>query len=565
MPYSFTQIEKDKSNRIGFVFSFLIVFYFAVALGLCWIFKAYFALKMSRYDQAYPPSFYLSGYEMLFILAIAAVAGVIHWIISTNNIVEKMLRILQAQPLNPKDTYHATFQNILEELSVATGGIQMEGVVISTSAMNAFALADFNGRRVIGVTEALLAHLNRAQIETVVGHEAAHIISGDCLETTITASLFDLYKDIMSTAQEGLENTSSRRGDFVVILGLGYVFLQVTYFVSSVFKMFISREREYRADAIAVRLTRDPLSLAQALYTISRRWRGYGIPGDGLDAIFIVSPEFRQIEEEEGLFPDFLSTHPPMNKRLAVLLDMAHTDMKHLEEGFKRQIDLKGPAPDPKPATPSKPLNLSTVNPKTAVEGQWEVYNNGRWIGPYGPAQLSSPGWIETDAFIRKVGDSGITRIFESPEIKAYNMFGQTNISSLTCPICTVHLSEETYKGAPIWRCLNCAGVLLYEVDVQKILARDDYYFSDEVRKEGDLIIHRQNKAQIKSIDLKTANLWFCPRCPLPKHHMLRNYYTLAYPVEIDRCLTCQSIWFDRRELEILQYLIDTNKYKSDA
>ena len=38
---------------------------------------------------------------------------------------------------------------------------------------------------------------------------------------------------------------------------------------------------------------------------------------------------------------------------------------------------------------------------------------------------------------------------------------------------------------------------------------------------------------------------------------MMRRHYDYDYAVEVDRCLTCDLIWFERDELEALQILVE--------
>ena len=559
MPFSFTEIEKDKSARIGFVFVFLVFFYFVIALMLYGVCKLYFLYEINRHSYYQNIFIGFSWEEISITLSVALIVGILHWLISVNNIIEKILTILQAQPLDLKDTFHSKFNNILEEVSAATGGVKFQGVVISTSAMNSFALADFDGRYVVGVTEGLLTRLNRAQLETVVAHEVAHVLSGDCLETTITTSMFDIYKDMLSSSKRTLEN--SGRGDFIAIVFIVYIILQVTVVITQLFKMFISREREYRADAIAVRLTRDPLSLAQALYTISRRWRGFGIAGDGLSAIFIFPPQYTDLDEQEGWFSNLFSTHPPTERRLAILLDMAHSNLEILKQEYDRQDQMKQQAPDLPPIVLGAPAVTENIQGDPLLT-QWEVYVDGQWRGPYKISDLMNQEWIEFDTFVRKIGDSKIVRLFEATDIKHFNIQGGFIAAGIGCPVCQVNLSDDMYNGAPISRCLHCGGALLYESDVQKILARDDYIFSDRIKKIGDSIIKLQISGQIKPIDLKTTNLLSCTRCREPRSKMLRSFFTLAYPIEVDRCIICKSVWFDRSELEVLQYMI--NRYQNN-
>ena len=161
----------------------------AYAIGL--IIKNYLIIESCRpLDDGNCARFgYFTLAESFYVFLTAIFVGACHWSISIHNLVGKILNLMRAQYTDLRDTYHQMFQNIVEEVSVATGGIKIEAVVVPSMAMNAFALSDFNGRHVIGVTEGLLSRLSRSQIEAVVGHEAAHIVSGDCLATTVTTEV----------------------------------------------------------------------------------------------------------------------------------------------------------------------------------------------------------------------------------------------------------------------------------------------------------------------------------------------------------------------------------------
>src|SRR3989338_5039561 len=162
MPYSFTQIEEDKTKTIGFVFFFLLFFYFASFWLIALVTKNFF---LHEYTSPGPGGFFSLNFRDSFIvLAAALLAGYAHWTYTTSNLAAKISGILKAEPLNKNDTYHQRLQNIIDEVSVATGGRKIEGMVIPTSAMNAFALMDFESHAVIGATEGLLARLTRAQL-----------------------------------------------------------------------------------------------------------------------------------------------------------------------------------------------------------------------------------------------------------------------------------------------------------------------------------------------------------------------------------------------------------------
>ncbi len=555
MPYSFTQIEKDKSRTIGMVFAFLVLFYFLAGWTIALVVKNYFFFESS--DEVQFRGFAgLSLTETLTALGIAFGVGWLHWTYSVHDLVPRSLRVLKAEPLSPNDTYHQMLQNIIEEVSVATGGEKIEGVVVPTMAMNAFALSDFSGRKVIGVTEGLLARLSRAQLEAVIGHEAAHIVSEDCLSTTVTTSLFALVNGMLNGISQMFRYRRSRDrdslGGFITVI---FLILMVTRFISLLFRMFISRQREFRADAMAVRLTRDPLSLAQALYAISQRWRGAGLAGEELEAIFITNPKLSALDESEGLWADLFSTHPPIRQRLKVLLDLAKADVQQLEDNFRAQLnrprqDISStPAPDPR---------------------EWMLNREGQWIGPYSLIQIATQDWVTPETWVKKANGS-VVQVFDDPAIlellrqknQAQNKLngqGQVALDGFNlCLRCRLPLSDMHYEGTIIKKCSTCGGALVKENDVQRIIIREDVSFSDRVKRMAELTAQSMKNWEPAQTDLKTAQLYKCPTCPHPKPTMIRMFYTLAYPVEVDKCLYCGQMWFDQDELEILQCLIEKN------
>ena len=279
MPFSFIEIEERKKRVIFFLFLFLIFFYFLSFWFLTITARfALFSVSMTSLRQA----FYLTPKYIFTILGIALLAAIFHWLTAVADSTEWLLRILKALPPDKEDAYHKRLQNIIDEISVATGGKKINCVVLPVFALNAFSIADLRNQAIIGVTEGIISRLNRAQLEAVVAHETAHIVSGDTLVKTITVSLFGVYGTILTGLRAGMEQSSKGyygrggRGLNPSVLII-YLVTSIIYGLSKFIAMFISRECEYRADAVAVRLVRDPLSLAQGLYKISRAWRGGGL------------------------------------------------------------------------------------------------------------------------------------------------------------------------------------------------------------------------------------------------------------------------------------------------
>ena len=90
----------------------------------------------------------------------------------------------------------------------------------------------------------------------------------------------------------------------------------------------VSRRREYLADASAVELTRNPLGLARALTRIASDPAPLRHANRATAHLYIANP-LKKTKEVTGVF----DTHPPIQQRIAVLLEMAHVGPEALAEG----------------------------------------------------------------------------------------------------------------------------------------------------------------------------------------------------------------------------------------
>lgn len=551
MPFSFIEIEAQKSRLIAWLFIFLIGFYFVTVYLVLLVFQNTILSTMvaaSIRRGLTLPSFnhVLIAFFVAFLIAWA------HWSFSTSRLIQRISLAIGAVPADLRDTYHQYLGNIVDEVSVAIGGRKLEAMVIPTTAMNAFALEDFQGRAVIGVTEGLLTRLSRPQIEAVVAHEAGHITSGDCLSTTVTCSLAELYEESLSKLGSGLERSRGRGGLVFLLL---YAVIGFMALLSNLIRYFVSRQREYRADAISVRLTRDPLSLAEALRLICGKWHGAGFDGEKMSSIFIVNPEHSALDDRAGFFADWFSTHPPIAQRIAILADMAHMDPSSLDDRLK---DFKPASPVARPFVSAQPV----LSPK----GPWYVYLDQLWRGPLTLEALQKTTGFFLTSWVRSEGASTVMQASDIPELldlfrspSSPDAKGAT--ASGDCPRCHVPLSQVHYEGVPASQCGFCGGMFVSQDKVSRVFARQDATFSPEVvrlaqtawtvKKNGFLLSHPK-------ADPKSLLILDCPHCA---HKMRRQYFVYSYPVEVDRCTYCDGIWFDKMELETLQYIYE-NKEK---
>jgi heat shock protein HtpX len=80
-------------------------------------------------------------------------------------------------------------------------------------------------------------------------------------------------------------------------------------------QLSISRQREFLADATAIRLTRHPKGLADALQKISGDREVLEVANRATAHLYIVNPINKFEKRSKGLF----STHPPIEERIQIL------------------------------------------------------------------------------------------------------------------------------------------------------------------------------------------------------------------------------------------------------
>jgi len=113
----------------------------------------------------------------------------------------------------------------------------------------------------------------------------------------------------------------SRKSLFIVIPGLLLIILSPL--ISRLLAMAVSRQREYLADATAAEFTRNPVGLAKALEKIRDAAIPFSKATRGTAHLFFVNPLRRRVDSKDGHLADLLSTHPPINRRIVLLYQMA--------------------------------------------------------------------------------------------------------------------------------------------------------------------------------------------------------------------------------------------------
>jgi heat shock protein HtpX len=191
--------------------------------------------------------------------------------------------------------------------------------VIPTDVPNAFATGRSQKKSVVAVTEGLWNRLEPQEIEGVIAHELTHIANRDVMVMTI-ASFFAMVAAMLARfgLYGGMFGGGNRdRGGGAPVWLIMLAISIVTYVISYVLMMMLSRYREYAADRGAALITGTPEYLMSALQKIATRITQ--IPQRdlrevaGMNAFFIVPTSVKR-----G-FAELFMTHPPLEKRLARL------------------------------------------------------------------------------------------------------------------------------------------------------------------------------------------------------------------------------------------------------
>ncbi len=228
------------------------------------------------------------------------------------------LAVSKARPATREEYFD--LYTLTENLSI-TAGLPMPKIyVIDDPAPNAFATGRDKNHAVVAVTTGLLARLERSELEGVIAHELSHIGNRDILLMSVVVVLVGMIviiSDMFSRSMlwGGSRKDENRGGGAFAIIGLVLVILSPI--IATLIKLAISRKREFLADASSVLLTRYPEGLANALEKIATYKEPMKSASNATAHLFISNPFGSK--SISGLF----STHPPAQKRIAILRGMS--------------------------------------------------------------------------------------------------------------------------------------------------------------------------------------------------------------------------------------------------
>jgi heat shock protein HtpX len=260
----------------------------------------------------------------LFGLALALVVGVIAGLISYFAGDKMVLAASRAREVAHDDA--PVLFNVVEEMSIASGLPMPKVYIVDDTAPNAFATGRDPEHATVAVTSGLLEKLDRDELQGVIAHEMSHVANFDIRYSMLVGILVGTTVLISDFFLRGLwfggggRGGGRRGGDGggqaqIIMLLVAIVLAILAPLFARLLQLSISRQREFLADATAVRLTRNPKGLADALQKISGDREVLEVANRATAHLYIVNPIKRFEKRSKGLF----STHPPIEERIKIL------------------------------------------------------------------------------------------------------------------------------------------------------------------------------------------------------------------------------------------------------
>ena len=195
-------------------------------------------------------------------------------------------------------------------------GLPMPTVAIAPHDQpNAFATGRDPEHAVVCVTEGIMRLISNDELEGVIAHELAHIKNRDMLLQTIAATMAGAISQVayLGHFAGGDDEDSNPLAGFAMMI--------VAPFAAMLIQFAISRQREFKADAVGAEICGRPISLANALLKLDAGAKR--IP-------MHVSPAAAPLAQVNPLqafsgggLGKMFSTHPPTAERVARLQALA--------------------------------------------------------------------------------------------------------------------------------------------------------------------------------------------------------------------------------------------------
>jgi heat shock protein HtpX len=226
-----------------------------------------------------------------------------------------VLRMYRAQEVGPGHRLYGIVERLTRQAMMPMPKVY----VIPDPSPNAFATGRNPDHAAVAATEGILQVLSDAELEGVIGHELTHVKNRDILISSVAATIAAAIMMVgrmamyagMFGGYGGRDGDRDRGSNPIALLAM----IVLAPLAAMLIQMWISRTREFAADAGGARIAGNPYGLVEALKkidAISKR-----VPMDANPAtahMFIIKPF-----SGAGLMALF-SSHHPTEARIRALL-----------------------------------------------------------------------------------------------------------------------------------------------------------------------------------------------------------------------------------------------------
>jgi heat shock protein HtpX len=248
-----------------------------------------------------------AGYQWIVLLAVG-MASVQYFFSDKLVLWSTGARILE------KDEYpelHQTVEKLCKEADLPLPKI----AIMQSPVPNAFATGRSPKHAVVACTDSIMRLLNKEELEAVLAHELSHVKNRDILTMTMASFIAMIASMIMqSFFFSAVLGGRNREGGGTVIIWIVSI---VVYAVSTLLILALSRYREFAADRGSALITKKPQALISALSKISGRMDA--VPPEAKAKVEAANAFFIIPAISGRSFMELLSTHPPLEKRIANL------------------------------------------------------------------------------------------------------------------------------------------------------------------------------------------------------------------------------------------------------
>ncbi len=232
------------------------------------------------------------------------------------------IRTMSLKKIEAGGQYSHIYSKVANIAKVAKLPKMPDVYIFASNDPNAFATGHSKSSSLVAVSTGLLEKMNDEEVEAVLAHEVAHIANGDMITMALVQGVVNSFVMFFSYIVTNIITNFLRGDDDEFSMGDFFLHHFVYSLVHTVFAilaapivMFVSRQREYRADYGSAKFVGVNKMIA-ALEALKRHYPYLKPTKDNSLKVMGIS--------SKGSFLELFSSHPTLDKRIKALTSNSH-------------------------------------------------------------------------------------------------------------------------------------------------------------------------------------------------------------------------------------------------